>query len=57
MMEKLFNFVSKRPKQILVAAALLTIFFIIVMMGTRVQTNIHDYIDKKYIYFQNQKSD
>ncbi|MFC1600017.1 RND family transporter [Patescibacteria group bacterium] len=49
MMKWLYKIVSKRPKLILVGGAVLTMIFIMVILGTRVQSNVHDFIDQKYI--------
>lgn len=48
-MQKLFKFVSSNPKKILIGGVVLTGLFVFVLFGTKVQTNIHDYIDEKYI--------
>lgn len=48
-MQRLYNFVSKRPKAIIVASLIITFLFTAVLSGTRVQTDIHAYIDQKYI--------
>ncbi|MFC1810280.1 RND family transporter [Patescibacteria group bacterium] len=49
MMKKLYNFVSKNPKKVLIAAAVLTVFFIAFLSRASVQSNLHDFLDDKYI--------
>ena len=48
-MYNLFNFISKRPKRILIAVSLITAVFILLLSGTSIQSDFYSFIAKRFV--------